>query len=63
MHAVDPFSHNQGGFFSQLLNAISATALVRCWPLLVFFTAWAAAICVISHNVHNLGIQSTLLTV
>ncbi|KAF9814774.1 hypothetical protein IEO21_04932 [Rhodonia placenta] len=63
MHAVDPFSHTSGGFFVQLLNAISATALIRCWPLLVFFTAWATAISVISHSVHNLGIQSTLLTV
>ncbi|CCM03451.1 uncharacterized protein FIBRA_05584 [Fibroporia radiculosa] len=63
MHAVDPFSHSRGGFWTQLFNALSATALVRCWPLLVFFSAWATAICVISHTTHNLGIESTLLTV
>ncbi|PCH37039.1 UPF0187-domain-containing protein [Wolfiporia cocos MD-104 SS10] len=63
MLAIDPFAPTRGGFFSQLINAISATALIRCWPLLVFFSAWSTAICVISHNVYNLGIQSTLLTV
>ncbi|EMD36566.1 hypothetical protein CERSUDRAFT_95853 [Gelatoporia subvermispora B] len=63
MHAVDPFSQSRGGTLSQFGNAILATAIVKCWPLLLFFTAWATAISVISHNVHNLGIQSTLLTV
>ncbi|OCH88073.1 UPF0187-domain-containing protein [Obba rivulosa] len=63
MHAVDPFAKGRGGTLSQLGNAILATAIVKCWPLLLFFTAWATAISVISHSVHNLGIQSTLLTV
>ncbi|KAL6300331.1 UPF0187-domain-containing protein [Sparassis latifolia] len=63
MHAVDPFAAKRGGVFWQFLNALSATAIVRCWPLLVFFTGWATAISCISHFVHNVGIQSTLLTV
>ncbi|KZT64724.1 UPF0187-domain-containing protein [Daedalea quercina L-15889] len=63
MNAVDPFTHVPGGFWSRLINAVTATAVIRCWPLLVFFTGWATAICLISHYVHNIGIQSTLLTV
>ncbi|KZT02826.1 UPF0187-domain-containing protein [Laetiporus sulphureus 93-53] len=62
-HAVDPFAHTQSEFFCSLANAISATALIRCWPLLVFFSAWATMISVVSVTVRDLGIQSTLLTV
>ncbi|KAH9912457.1 UPF0187-domain-containing protein [Fomitopsis serialis] len=63
MNAVDPFSHVSGGFWSQLINAVTATAVIRCWPLLLFFTGWATAISVICRFVHNIGISSTLLTV
>ncbi|OBZ77229.1 hypothetical protein A0H81_02045 [Grifola frondosa] len=63
MTVVDPFETPVGGTLSQLTNAILATAIIRCWPLLLFFSAWATAISVISHTVHNLAIQSTLLTV
>lgn len=58
----DPFQRPRR-FWPTLFNAILATALFRCWHILIFFAAWSTAICVISHNVHNLGIQSTLLTV
>ncbi|KAH9829833.1 UPF0187-domain-containing protein [Rhodofomes roseus] len=63
MNAVDPFTHTPGGFWAQLVNAVTATAVIRCWPLLLFFTGWATAISVICRYVHNIGIQSTLLTV
>ncbi|KAI0777620.1 UPF0187-domain-containing protein [Trametes elegans] len=64
MYSVDPFSPGRsGGAFSRLASAVLATAVIRCWPLLVFFSAWATAVSVISHNVHNLAIQPTLLTV
>jgi len=58
----DPFRHDKS-FTSTFWNAILATALFRCWHLLIFFGVWSTAISVISHNVKNLGIASTLLTV
>ncbi|KAG8953192.1 hypothetical protein FRC03_011889, partial [Tulasnella sp. 419] len=61
-HSVDPFSQ-QGHFWTGLMNALLATALFRCWHIILFFTAWAAAICLISDLVRDLGIQSTLITV
>ncbi|KAK1230952.1 hypothetical protein PQX77_005926 [Marasmius sp. AFHP31] len=45
------------------INAILATALFRCWHILIFFGAWATLISVLNHNGHNLTIQPTLLTV
>lgn len=58
----DPFSQERA-FGPTLLHAILATALFRCWHLLLFFGAWSTAICVISHTTKDLGIASTLLTV
>ena len=65
MYAVDPFAPSAGGSSAvkRLVSAVLATAVFRCWPLLLFFTGWAAAVSVISHSVHNLAIQPTLLTV
>ena len=64
MYSVDPFSPTRnGGAVARFFSAILATAVFRCWPLLLFFSAWATAISVISHTVHSLAIQSTLLTV
>ncbi len=64
MYAVDPFSPNRkGGNVARFMSAVLATAVFRCWPLLVFFSAWATAISVISHSGHSLAIQPTLLTV
>jgi len=58
----DPFAHERA-FGPTFWHAILATALFRCWHILVFFGAWSTAICVISDMVKNLGIPSTLLTV
>ncbi|KAF8266251.1 Bestrophin, RFP-TM, chloride channel-domain-containing protein [Lactarius quietus] len=58
----DPFSHERA-FGSNFWHAILATALFRCWHLLLFFAAWSTAICVISDTTKDLGIASTLLTV
>ncbi|KAG1734207.1 Bestrophin, RFP-TM, chloride channel-domain-containing protein [Suillus paluster] len=44
-------------------HALLATALFRCWHILIFFGGWSTAICVISHNVHSLALQPTLITV
>ncbi|CAE6527825.1 unnamed protein product [Rhizoctonia solani] len=59
---IDPFA-NPTRFFPSLFNAILATALFRCWNLILLFGGWATCVCVISAKVHNLGIQPTLLTV
>ncbi|KAF8593802.1 UPF0187-domain-containing protein, partial [Ceratobasidium sp. AG-I] len=50
-------------FFSTLLDEILATALFRCWNLILFFTGWAACVCLITDKIHDLSIQPTLLTV
>jgi hypothetical protein len=59
---VDPFAVYTSSWKS-MSNALLATALFRCWHILIFYACWATAISVISHNVYNLGIQPTLLTV
>jgi len=58
----DPFRHDRS-FSSNFWNAILATALFRCWHILILFGIWSTAISVISHTVKDLGIASTLLTV
>ncbi|KAG9098537.1 hypothetical protein FRC06_006244 [Ceratobasidium sp. 370] len=59
---IDPFAHPTR-FFPTLLNAVLATALFRCWNLILLFTGWAACVCLITDKVHDLSIQPTLLTV
>ncbi|KAG9093797.1 hypothetical protein FS749_013722, partial [Ceratobasidium sp. UAMH 11750] len=59
---IDPFAH-PARFFPTLLNAVLATALFRCWNLILLFTGWAACVCLITDKVHDLSIQPTLLTV
>ena len=54
----DPFSKKRS-----FASAILATAVFRCWHILLFFGAWSTAICLISNYLVDLGIQSTLLTV
>ncbi|KAJ1300572.1 hypothetical protein OPQ81_002226 [Rhizoctonia solani] len=46
----------------RLCQSILATALFRCWYLIVLLTAWAACIALINDKVRNLSIQPTLLT-
>lgn len=62
LSSPDPFQRS-GRLWPTLFNAVLATALFRCWHILIFFGGWATAISVISYKVTNLGIQSTLLTV
>ncbi|QRW20725.1 bestrophin protein [Rhizoctonia solani] len=59
---IDPFAHPPR-FFPSLFNAILATALFRCWNLILLFAGWATCVCLISAKVRDLGISSTLLTV
>ncbi|KAH7333731.1 Bestrophin, RFP-TM, chloride channel-domain-containing protein [Rhizoctonia solani] len=43
-------------------RSILATALFRCWYLIVLLTVWAACVALINDKVRNLSIQPTLLT-
>jgi hypothetical protein len=58
----DPFAHERGPF-STFWHAVLATALFRCWHIILFFAAWSTAISVINHTTMRLGIPNTLLTV
>lgn len=61
-HSIDPFGPPTK-FFPSLMKALLATALFRCWHILIFFAAWSTAVSVISNNIRSLAIQPTLLTV
>lgn len=50
-------------FFSNLWTAILATAIFRCWHILLFYTCWATAITLINEKIRHLTMQTTLLTV
>ncbi|KAF8629523.1 hypothetical protein AX17_005649 [Amanita inopinata Kibby_2008] len=58
----DPFAPRQrpGASF---LNAVLATALFRCWHILVLFSAWSTLITILNSQGYRLNFQSTLLTV
>ncbi|KAJ3933930.1 MAG: Bestrophin, RFP-TM, chloride channel-domain-containing protein [Lentinula lateritia] len=58
----DPYAGRQRTGAS-VVNALLATALFRCWHLLIFFGAWATLVCVLNAQGHRLIIQPTLLTV
>ena len=60
---ADPFRHREKSLIVGLAHAVSATAIVKCWPMLLFFTAWATCISCICAWVHDVAIESTLLTV
>ncbi|KAF7364911.1 hypothetical protein MVEN_00361600 [Mycena venus] len=62
--APDPFAPRRrpgASFF----NALLATALFRCWHILVFFVAWSTLITILDHHrdQFKVRIASTLLTV
>ncbi|KAJ6494040.1 Bestrophin, RFP-TM, chloride channel-domain-containing protein [Mycena vitilis] len=60
--APDPFAPRRrpgASFF----NALLATALFRCWHILMFFAAWATVITVLDHHHFSVRFASTLLTV
>jgi len=56
------FSHREPPVAS-FLNALLATALFRCWHILLFFAAWATLISILNEKGHKLFMQPTLLTV
>ena len=64
MHSgIDPFTGRGRGFWSSLVSALLATALFRCWHILLFFSGWAAMVSLISEFVYSLSFPPTLLTV
>ncbi|TFK68071.1 UPF0187-domain-containing protein [Pluteus cervinus] len=48
---------------ASFFHALLATALFRCWHLLVFFAAWSTLITILNRQGHKLFFQPTLLTV
>ncbi|KAJ7035219.1 UPF0187-domain-containing protein [Mycena alexandri] len=60
--APDPFAPRRrpGASF---VNALLATALFRCWHILMFFAAWSTVIAVLDHHKFKVRLASTLLTV
>ncbi|KAF8628929.1 hypothetical protein AX15_003647 [Amanita polypyramis BW_CC] len=58
----DPFAPRQkpGASF---VNAILATALFRCWHILLLIAAWSTMITVLNREGYHARFQSTLLTV
>jgi len=45
------------------VTALLATALFRCWHILLFFGGWSTLISVLNSQGHKLFMQQTLLTV
>ncbi|KAG2004548.1 hypothetical protein CC2G_003097 [Coprinopsis cinerea AmutBmut pab1-1] len=58
----DPFAPRERPG-SSFVHAVLATALFRCWHILLFFGAWSTLITVLNHQGHALFIETTLLTV
>ncbi|KZP07968.1 UPF0187-domain-containing protein [Athelia psychrophila] len=59
----DPFAPKPHDWWKNATNALLATALFRCWHILMFYAAWATVVSVINHHHHAFTIQPTLLTV
>ncbi|KAF9531349.1 Bestrophin, RFP-TM, chloride channel-domain-containing protein [Crepidotus variabilis] len=60
----DPFApqarHRPGSSF---FNALLATALFRCWHILIFFAGWSTLITILNRQGHKLFFNQILLTV
>lgn len=52
--------HRPGASF---VNALLATALFRCWHILLFFAGWSSLITVLNKRGHDLSMSTALLTV
>lgn len=61
----DPFAPRPGRAGAAFLHSLLATALFRCWHIILFYGAWATFITVWNHNHPErlLVIVPTLLTV
>ncbi|KAI6135868.1 UPF0187-domain-containing protein [Pisolithus croceorrhizus] len=45
------------------LHHLWAIAIFRSWRILIFYTLWATAVCIVNYHVHRVALQPTLLTV
>ncbi|KAH7100014.1 UPF0187-domain-containing protein [Auriculariales sp. MPI-PUGE-AT-0066] len=59
---MSPYSSRRR-FLPSLTNALLATAMFRCWHLILLFSGWAAGVVLICKYVHDISFQSTLLNV
>ncbi|KAJ3568237.1 hypothetical protein NP233_g5846 [Leucocoprinus birnbaumii] len=54
----DPFTP------TRILDAILATALFRCWYIILFFSGWATAVTLLNNRgIANVNVDSTLLSI
>ncbi|CAE6492421.1 unnamed protein product [Rhizoctonia solani] len=53
---------NRQDFVPWLFRSILATALFRCWYLILLLTVWATCVTLITDKVRDMSIQPTLLT-
>ncbi|TFK34654.1 Bestrophin, RFP-TM, chloride channel-domain-containing protein [Crucibulum laeve] len=58
----DPFAKKRSTF-SSFIQSLLATALFRCWHIILFFACWSTMITVLNHKGNKLTFQPTLLTV
>ncbi|KAF4607505.1 hypothetical protein EYR38_001577 [Pleurotus pulmonarius] len=58
----DPFAPRRRPAAASFVNALLATALLRCWHILLFYGFWATAVTVVSHNWYDLSIKPIMLT-
>ncbi|KIM90417.1 hypothetical protein PILCRDRAFT_766254 [Piloderma croceum F 1598] len=59
----DPYAPRTPDLPTSFAHALLATALFRCWHILLFFGAWSTAVSLINHDLHGFAMQPTLLTV
>ena len=59
---LSPYS-TRTHFLPSLTNAILATAMFRCWHLILFFSGWAACVALVCRFAHDISFQSTLLNI
>ncbi|KDQ23192.1 hypothetical protein PLEOSDRAFT_1048994, partial [Pleurotus ostreatus PC15] len=59
----DPFAPREQQAAASVVHAFLATAVSRCWHILLFYGAWATMVTLLGHNGYDIIVQPTLLTV
>ncbi|KAG6333100.1 hypothetical protein ID866_5991 [Astraeus odoratus] len=62
-HPIDTFEIQAPSQGASFIHAILATAIFRCWHILLFFGAWSTMVCLIAQHNANITLQPTLITV
>ncbi|KZP32152.1 UPF0187-domain-containing protein [Athelia psychrophila] len=59
----DPFAPRPQDWYHFVTTTIFATALFRCWHILLFIGLWSTLVAYINHDIHAFSMQPTLITV